>query len=388
MEYGLNNTAVKSQNYGLSLKLVLTGAASTRIDVANALNLTKMTASNIISSFMEKDIFVESPLLLETKKGRPSIGLSLSPNAPKAIGVYLGKDYGLVGLFDLLGKQLKLTRFGFINPSKDTVLGKVYDAIDEIIRTSINERIIGISLSLAGSVDHASGAIIHHENEELSGVEICSILSERYTLPCFAGDESENAASIEHFYGNAKDDEDFIYINVDNQIGSGIFLNGAPLRNAKGRTTNIGHLSIDYNGLSCSCGNRGCLQSYVSTEAMEKKLRDITKLKADFQGFCEMQAKKNDARVDWAFKDMMDKLGFAIISISNVLNPTLVLIGGKGCHIPDRYLSRLEKAISGKKMSNLEATRIAKPKFEDKQKDIATLAPILEQLFAGSLKIV
>ena len=388
MNNGLNNSLVKSQNSGLALKLVLTGAASTRIDVANALNLTKMTATNIIGAYIDNDVLVESPLSIEGKKGRPSIGLSLSPKAPKVIGIYLGKEYGLVGLFDLLGKSLRMSRVPFGNALKDDLLAKVFESVDDILRTSINERILGISISVNGSVDQTSGKLFTHANPELAGIEVKSLFADRYSLPTYVGDECENLATIEHYYGVASDHKDFVYVNIDAEIGSGTFLNGEPLRNSKGHSTCLGHLSIDYNGLSCTCGNRGCLQSYISTESMEKKLRDITKLKSDFQGFCEMQAKKNDSRVDWAFKDMMDKLGFAIISLSSIIHPSMVIIGGKGAHIPDRYLTRLEKAMSGKRINNEEETRVCKPKFEDKGREISCVSPILSEMFSGRLSII
>ena len=81
---------------------------------------------------------------------------------------------------------------------------------------------------------------------------------------------------------------------------------------------------------------------------MEKKLRDITKLKIDFRGFCELQSKKNDSRIDWALKDMMDKLAAALIGYVNLLHPSVIVLSGEGAYLPDRYLSRLEKTVSEK----------------------------------------
>ena len=116
---------------------------------------------------------------------------------------------------------------------------------------------------------------------------------------------------------------------------------------------------------------------------MEKKMRDITKLKLDFVGFCEMQQKKNDSRIDWALKDMMDKLGFAIVSITNILDTEAVIIGGVSSVIPDRYFQKLEKSIAGKNIGLQREIKILKASIAGNSREHGYSMPLLNNVLWG-----
>lgn len=348
MNVGINNSVLKVSNQGLLLWLVLSGRSSSRINVAKEAGLSKMTATNILGEFLDNEILHETSEPLDGKRGRPVRMLSLSPKAPKLIGVYVGPSYARVSLFDLEGRNIKGSHIPFTSEDTQLNFGKIQESIDQIIRSSINERILGISISGVGEIDGSNGIVQVQESFPLSGVKVSKVLQDRYGLPVFLSNASDAAGFMEFYKGAAKGINDFLYLDIDENITGSIFADGKPLKGKKGNAPELGHISIDYNGLSCTCGKRGCLQSYISSAAMEKKLRDITKLKVDFQGFCEMQSKKNDSRIDWALKDMMDKTGFGVSNILSLSPVDTVVIGGKGVYIPDRYLSKLEKSISTK----------------------------------------
>ena len=330
---GLNNSSLKSTNSALLVKLLLTGVATNRLQLAEKSGLTKMTISNIVGGLIENEIFAERKTESGTKRGRPGVDLVLSPT-----------------------------------PDATDVWDKVRQGMDLILRRSINERILCVSLvSLNKTVD--------------TNDKIISELSHQYGLPIYFGEYLNAVILSEEFFGEQRGISNFIYVRLDKEIESAVMLNGAPLKTSNGGGINLAHVSIDYNGLSCSCGARGCLQSYISTETMEKKLRDITKLKVDFRGFCEMQTKKNDSRVDWAFKDMMDKLGFALKSVSNILGPMNIVIGGLGTLIPDRYLTKLSKSLS----SETGQIEVTKSTVQDKRSELLCASEILYRIANGNI---
>lgn len=383
MEQGLNNNAIKAYNLGLVLRHVITEPSITRIDLASRTGLTKMAVTNVVSELINEGILSERKNEMEGKKGRPSISLDLSASAPKVVGVSLNADSATAALLSLRGEVLKSASYPYGEDAHDAP----FHAIDDILRASINEKILGISFICEGSLDRKSNRLVIHPNPSLVDWDFVAEAKKRYQLPIFTEEKQEAIGAFEKELGLAKDSSDFVYIQISEDISSAIYVNNMPLKNRLGLTPNLGHLSIDYNGLSCPCGNRGCLQSYISTEAMEKKLRDITKLKADFKGFCEIQSKKNDSRIDWAFKDMMDKLCFALISLSNLINPQLVLIGGKGRSIPDRYLAKLEKGLQGKRIHEEAKVKVLKSTLEDSDATVTAISPVLSELFRGNLHL-
>lgn len=385
--YNLRNvSSLHNSNIGTIIRLVLSGESFTRIDLANKSGLTKMSISNLVGELTDADILEEAPLNIDGRKGRPTIGLSLSLKAPKVLCIYAGFDKTVVSLSDLCGRPLQTHAVPFKEGESEGRLEDTVKCIDEILRSSINERILAISISYAEGDYGKSKA-----NEGGSSIDpeiFSNQLSQKYKLPSYFCAESDAAAFIESAFGSAKNMRDVLYVNIDRDITSGVIFHGL-LMSAEGSISpNIGHLSIDYNGLTCSCGNRGCLQAYVSTAVMEKKLQDITKLKLDFMGFCDLQSKKNDARIDWAFKDMMDKLGFALVSTSNLLDPEIIIIGGLGYFLPDRYLSKLEKYVDSKRIHTKRSIKVVKAKYKNESAIQGSVSAFLSRVIYGVINIV
>ena len=99
---GVNNKLLKQKNRGLLLKLIATGACSSRIELAQKTGLSKMTVSNIVNEFLENDMLEELEKAEKMEgKGRNPIQLRISPRAPKLIGVHLHREGCNVILCDL-----------------------------------------------------------------------------------------------------------------------------------------------------------------------------------------------------------------------------------------------------------------------------------------------
>ncbi len=70
-------------------------------------------------------------------------------------------------------------------------------------------------------------------------------------------------------------------------MGTGLVVNGKLYSNTSGMTCEFGHVSIDWKGRACSCGGRGCLETYISRKVLEEELADAAGEKKSFRVFCE-----------------------------------------------------------------------------------------------------
>ena len=370
----LNNSVIKSTNASLILKLILSGDAVTRQQLA------KMSITNIVSSLIADGLIEEKLENSSSKIGRPIGQLSVSSSGSKVIGVIIQNNQVNVCLLDIAGHTCKDAVLELPEFSQEALLPLLFSKIDDLIRSSLGERIVALSVVGGDCLDSKNGIWQFGGKTHSLPMTLLDELGSRYQLPVFADNYWDSMLYIEKTFGNAKGFDNCMLVHLDDAIASALCIDGKILKNKTGITGSIAHVSIDYNGLSCSCGNRGCLQSYISTEAMEKKMRDITKLKLDFQGFCDTQLKKNDSRIDWAFKDMMDKLGFALISMLNVIDTPLIIISGKGSHIPDRYLQKLEKTVASKKINPDDTLQIKKSQLIDTNRNQLGIAPYLSSM--------
>lgn len=156
---GMNNQNLKYRNRGLLLRLLCTHDGISRIQLAQRTGLTKMTVSNIIAGLMEQGYVIECAPERNAGVGRNPITLDIAPNAPKILGVQLGREGVTAVLFDLKLRILKKEEEVFGQEDTPSILQKLFRAVDRI--RSQEERILGCGVSVVGPLDVESGMVLN-----------------------------------------------------------------------------------------------------------------------------------------------------------------------------------------------------------------------------------
>lgn len=92
-------------------------------------------------------------------------------------------------------------------------------------------------------------------------------------MPVFIENEANAGAYGEKVFGAAKNHNNIIYASISTGIGIGVIINNHLYRGVSGFSGEMGHMTIDFNGPKCSCGNRGCWELYASEKALLKSLQ-------------------------------------------------------------------------------------------------------------------
>lgn len=384
---GLNNNTLKQRNRGLILKLISTQECTSRIELAKKTGLSKVAVSHIVSEFIKDNIIEE----LDTKpikgQGRNPIHLSISPKAPKMLGIYIFRDECSAVLCDIQLNVLKRSGFLLNAENAGSLFSLLYQSIDKVLESAGDERIYGMGIGALGPIDIEKGMILNPPHfYGMRDLPIVDMLKERYKIPVYFDSQYNCAALAEKYYGNGKDYQDFIFVGIANGIGSGIISNGTLYSNMSGFTSELGHMSVDWNGNQCICGNKGCLETYAGAKVIEEKLQKMTGEVLDFEGFCKRSYKKYDSISDGIFMDMMDKLACGITSSVNLLNPAAVFIGHQGYYIPDQYIRYLEEKINAQKLvSSYCYVKVLKSYFREETHIRACGCSLLLRIFEGEL---
>ena len=159
---GMNNQNLKYQNRGLLLRLLCTHDGVSRIQLAQRTGLTKMTVSNIIAGLMEQDYVVERAPERNAGVGRNPIILDISPGAPKVLGVQLGREGVTAVLFDLKLRILKKEEEPFAQENTDSILQKLFRAVDRIRIQESN--ILSCGVSVVWHLDVGSCVVMNPTN--------------------------------------------------------------------------------------------------------------------------------------------------------------------------------------------------------------------------------
>ena len=384
---GYNNTTLKQQNRGLILKLIVTGECESRIELAKRTGLSKMAVTNIISEFMEQNLVEEKECVRIQGKGRNPIKLCLSSKAPKMIGVHIYRGECSVILCDFQLHILQRRSFPVTEENHGRLLEYLFQEIDEILDRIPRTEICGIGIGALGPVDVGKGRILNPPNfYGMKNIDIVSVLKERYDMPVFFDSQYDGAALAEKFFGNGRDVEDFVFVGLANGIGSGIISQGTIYRDYSGFTSELGHVSIDWNGRVCSCGRKGCLETYISSPVIARKLCQITGWKKSFREFCQINLSEYAKEADQVLEDMMEKLACGIVNLTNLFNPQKVIIGHEGYWIPDKYICHLENDINERKLlADYHQIRVEKSYFGEDAHIIGCACSLLTEIFAGRI---
>ncbi|WP_195985776.1 ROK family transcriptional regulator [Clostridium sp. D33t1_170424_F3] len=357
---GMNNQNLKYRNRGLLLKLICTHEGLSRVHLAQDTGLTKMAVTNIIAELIDQGYVVESTPSRNTGVGRNPITLEISPDAPKVLGIQISREGCTAVLFDLK-LRIQMKRFiPFLQEDMASIQNKLFWVVDQISEQEPN--ILGCGVSVVGPLDVEDGMVLNPPNFfGVSNWPLRQALSEHTGLEVFLNNDMNCAALGEKMFGAGREFHNFLYVGLSVGIGSGIIENDGLYQNSSGFAGELGHTSIDCEGLPCGCGNRGCLEEYIGMPIVLGRLRAVTGWDYSFPQFCD---RAGDPRVDAVLTDMLGKLAHALVNAVNLLNPQAILIGHNGVYLPERYLVFLEEEINQRKFSQeYLKVRVRKSRF-------------------------
>lgn len=261
-----------------------------------------------------------------------------------SIGIDLGGTNIAAGIVDTNGtiliKQSVPTKAA---RPRDEILSDIASLCHSILqksgKTLSDIRLIG--LAVPGGVDPASGRILFTPNIPFSGINVCTILSDMLDgIPVKLVNDANAAALAEARAGAAKDAESAVMITLGTGIGGGAILHGKIYTGFNGLAAELGHMVIEKDGEACGCGRRGCFEAYASATALTRLTRkeierceakgEQTAMSGDkINGRTAFEAfRKGDAAAKRVIDAYISYLSCGIVSLINIFQPEVFIIGG------------------------------------------------------------
>ena len=247
----------------------------------------------------------------------------------KYLGVDVGGTYIKLGIVTESGGILKRHKVSVDQTSRVHVMDTMIVAVREICDDNLAE-ISGIGVSAPGSIDSVNGKVAINEGNvpNWSGTEVCAILEDAFGLPAAIANDGNCAVLGEIWTGAARGCTDVICITLGTGVGGGIVSGGRLVRGARGFAGEIGHIPIHAGeGEICSCGRRGCFETFASTSALVRKAEKIcpewTSGRHVFEAVYEGNEEAEKLVSGW-----IDEIAYGITGLIHTFNPEMVLIGG------------------------------------------------------------
>ena len=135
-------------------------------------------------------------------------------------------------------------------------------------------RLIGIGVG-APNGNYFRGTIEYPPNISWGFVDVRKEMADYWDVPIAVINDANAAALGELVFGGGKGMRDFIVITLGTGLGSGLVVNGEIVHGHSGFAGEIGHTIVDWNGRSCTCGLRGCLETYASASGIVRTVKEM-----------------------------------------------------------------------------------------------------------------
>jgi glucokinase len=218
------------------------------------------------------------------------------------------------------------------------------DAVVGVIRAlGADHVVLGAGVAMAGFIDAAQSAVIYGTNFGWKNYPLKAELEAKLDIPVIIENDANAAAWAEYRFGAGKGFQHMVMLTLGTGVGGAVIVDGRMLRGGFGVAGELGHMRVVPNGVECGCGQRGCIESYASGTALVRTARELVAsgdpLGARLGELAEQAGEltgvqvyeailEGDAGARKLLADVGSWTGQAIASLSAILDPQIVVIGG------------------------------------------------------------
>lgn len=197
----------------------------------------------------------------------------------------------------------------------------------------------GIGLGFPGLVDPKQQKVLstNKKYDDALDVDLAAWVAKCWGVPFFMDNDARMAAVGEWKYGAGKGTDNLVVMTIGTGIGTSAIIEGKLLRGKHFQAGCLGgHLSVDYKGAMCTCGNIGCMEAHAGTWSIKQRVTEnanyaqskmATVDVIDFETLFR-EARNNDPLAQQIKNDCLDIWAAGIVNLVHAYDPEVVVIGG------------------------------------------------------------
>lgn len=275
------------------------------------------------------------------------------------VGITININRTIISIFNSNNKEVSGPHFFPIKMQPDLKIFKqVNEKLEQVVQQSniSTSKILVAGIELPGLINQKKGINktyfpdIKNLNDELKNI---------FGLPVYFEHDSKVRTFAEQHFGLAKNKKNVLMLQADWGLGLGIIINGKLYTGKSGFSGEFGHLPITTNGVLCTCGKQGCLETIVSATAIARMAKEGIKkgnssLIEELVNFdldkieistVVQAANSGDQFAISLFTDVGIWLGRGIAYLIQIFNPELIIIGGRVAEASQFIIAPIQQSI-------------------------------------------
>ncbi len=392
---------VKHANVAVVLGAIRRFGPISRTELAELTDLTSGTITNVTSRLLELGLISEAGNAA-SRGGRKRVLLKLREDAFLAIGIEISRHHVFGVLANLTGKVVARAEES-TEPGEGPVktIARVVEIIERFKKetASLECPVIGVGIGVPGPVKAEEGIVTTPPNfPGWRWIRLKDQVESKSGLGVLIDDDARTAALGEAWFGAGRGTESLVYISVGSGIGAGVVVQGRLYQGVHGLAGQVGHTSVDPQGLRCECGNVGCLELFAAASSIVRQARE--RLRDGDPSVLAEYEKAGDLTInricqsaeagDLVAVSVMDTacnyLGTGVANVINVYDPHMIILGGSLVRAYDVLVDRVRAIARERSFARGgEGSQIVRSKLGQDVSAIGAVALVLERFFANPL---
>ena len=337
-EKGLTNISVKKINRSKVYQYIYRKKITSKRQIVQDLQMGLSTVSQNLN-LLEQDGLIEKNGYFESTGGRKANALQIVSDFRISIGIGILKNMFHITAVDLYGNALYTNTIPFPYSNTPDYYKQVTDKIKEFIATNQydEEKILGVSIATQGITSPDHSTVLYGNIMNNTGM-ILEDFSRYLPYPCYLEHDSKSAAFLE-LWKHPELDSAVVFL-LNRNLGGAIITNHQIHQGSSMHSGTIEHICINPDGPLCYCGNRGCLETYCSANALEQAAG------MNIKDFFSLLREKKSPQLTQIWKDYLHHLAFAMKNLNLIIDAPIIISGYLAPYFLEDDIAYLTKHIN------------------------------------------
>lgn len=363
------------------INILYKGGPKSNKQISNYINLSPPTITRLLNNLISEGL-VKDFGMGDSDGGRKPNIYGINPDSRYILGIDIGRNirrFALLNFHNEFVTELVCLP-GKLENDPETVNHVYHQSLKIIKEAGIDyNKIMGIGIVMPGLINTRTGRSYSYLN--YTDKPVSQLFEEKFKLPVFTENDSNLMALGEHAFGLAKGKKNVLCLTLVTGVGMGLILNGKLYSGKSGFAGEFGHIIIEENGLLCTCGKKGCLETLASEEALVRMAKEglekgCTSIITDIAdnklaNITPEVILKAAGKEDHFAIEILSKvghyLGKGIATLIHLYNPEMIIIGGKMAKAGQYLTDSIKQTLNIRTISQIrEDTKIVTSELGEK----------------------
>lgn len=252
------------------------------------------------------------------------------------------------------------------------IVGRIADACNKVlVKAGLNwDEIVAVGIGTPGAVDSQNGIVLFANNMNFHNLPLGEMLEKEISKKVYCENDANAAAYGEYLVTGKNRGDTLVAITIGTGIGGGVIIDGKLYSGNKYSGGELGHMVINFDGIPCSCGRKGCYEAYASATALIAQTKEAMRENLDSKmwqicgGAIDNVTGKTafdgiragDKTAKEVVEQYADYVSIGLVDIINTFGPATICISGGISKEEDYLLEPIRRHIEQNKPINCQTT--------------------------------